>query len=76
MVNGAFFVPSGEGLDAKYAKAESVEPKSAALIDQLTLNAGVLGGPSQLRWVRRDSRRWRRGQRLGSGVRAAGDGVR
>ncbi|KAJ8512436.1 hypothetical protein OPV22_002870 [Ensete ventricosum] len=45
MVNGAFFVPSGEGLDAKYAKAESVEPKSAALIDQLTLNAGVLGGP-------------------------------
>ncbi|RWW63853.1 hypothetical protein BHE74_00028954 [Ensete ventricosum] len=46
MVNGAFFVPSGEGLDAKYAKAESVEPKSAALIDQLTLNAGVLGGPS------------------------------
>ncbi|RZS22992.1 hypothetical protein BHM03_00055833, partial [Ensete ventricosum] len=32
---------------------------------------GVLG--SQLRWVRRDSRRWRRGQRLGSGVRAAGD---
>ncbi|XP_043702953.1 probable pectate lyase 12 [Telopea speciosissima] len=44
LVNGAFFVPSGEGLGAKYSKAESVEPKSAALIDQLTGNAGVLGG--------------------------------
>ncbi|XP_058107880.1 probable pectate lyase 5 [Magnolia sinica] len=44
MVNGAFFVPSGEGLGATYAKASSVEPKSAALIDQLTMNAGVLGG--------------------------------
>ncbi|URD99190.1 Pectate lyase [Musa troglodytarum] len=45
MVNGAFFVPSGEGLDAMYAKAESLDPKSSALIDQLTLNAGVFGGP-------------------------------
>lgn len=45
MVNGAFFVPSGAGLEAKYSKAESVEPKSAAMIDQLTRNAGVLGGP-------------------------------
>ncbi|CAL9164858.1 unnamed protein product [Musa hybrid cultivar] len=45
MVNGAFFVASGQGLEAKYAKAWSVEPKSAALIDQLTGNAGVLGGP-------------------------------
>ncbi|XP_058081153.1 probable pectate lyase 5 [Magnolia sinica] len=44
MVNGAFFVPSGEGLGARYAKASSMEPKSAALIDQLTMNAGVLGG--------------------------------
>ncbi|KAK6137930.1 hypothetical protein DH2020_028318 [Rehmannia glutinosa] len=46
MVNGAFFVPSGEGLSMQYAKASSVDPKSAALIDQLTMNAGVLGGPS------------------------------
>ncbi|WOL05801.1 hypothetical protein Cni_G14532 [Canna indica] len=46
MVNGAFFVPSGEGLDAKYAKAESLDPKSAVIIDQLTMGAGVLGGPS------------------------------
>ncbi|XP_077242891.1 putative pectate lyase 12 isoform X2 [Tasmannia lanceolata] len=44
MVNGAFFVPSGDGLGAKYAKASSVEPKSVALLDQLTMNAGVLGG--------------------------------
>ncbi|KAL6010123.1 hypothetical protein ACLOJK_000554 [Asimina triloba] len=44
LVNGAFFVPSGEGLSARYAKASSVEPKSAVLIDQLTMNAGVLGG--------------------------------
>ncbi|XP_010267234.1 PREDICTED: probable pectate lyase 5 [Nelumbo nucifera] len=44
MVNGAFFVPSGEGLGVKYAKASSVEPKSAGLIDQLTMNAGAFGG--------------------------------
>ncbi|XP_042438473.1 probable pectate lyase 5 [Zingiber officinale] len=44
LVNGAFFVPSGEGLDAMYAKAESLDPKSATLIDQLTMGAGVLGG--------------------------------
>ncbi|KAL9422249.1 hypothetical protein AB3S75_034504 [Citrus x aurantiifolia] len=45
MVNGAFFVPSGAGLSTQYAKASSVEPKSAALIDRLTMNAGVFGGP-------------------------------
>ncbi|KAL3523511.1 hypothetical protein ACH5RR_016345 [Cinchona calisaya] len=45
LVNGAFFVPSGEGLSAQYAQASSVEPKSSGLIDQLTVNAGVLGGP-------------------------------
>ena len=39
MVNGAFFVPSGNGVSAL---ASSVEPKSAAFIDLLTLNAGVL----------------------------------
>lgn len=44
LVNGAFFVPSGAGLSMQYAKASSVEPKSAAIIDQLTMNAGVLGG--------------------------------
>uniref|UniRef100_A0A7C9CZP7 Pectate lyase n=1 Tax=Opuntia streptacantha TaxID=393608 RepID=A0A7C9CZP7_OPUST len=43
MVNGAYFVASGEGLDLKYEKAYSVEPKSAYYIDQLVMNAGVLG---------------------------------
>ncbi|GMP22534.1 hypothetical protein CsSME_00000513 [Camellia sinensis var. sinensis] len=45
MVNGAFFVPSGQGLTAQYTKASSVEPKSAALITQLTSNSGVFGDP-------------------------------
>lgn len=45
MVNGAFFVPSGMGLSAQYAMASSVQPKTAGLIDQLTMHAGVLGGP-------------------------------
>ncbi|CAA6662586.1 unnamed protein product [Spirodela intermedia] len=44
MVNGAFFVPSGEGLWIKYSEESSVEPKSAAMIDQLTMNTGVLSG--------------------------------
>ncbi|XVF23508.1 hypothetical protein REPUB_Repub13aG0044500 [Reevesia pubescens] len=43
MVNGAYFVPSGAGLSAQYAKASSVEPKSVALIEQLTFNAGGFG---------------------------------
>nr|DAD32047.1 TPA_asm: hypothetical protein HUJ06_010898 [Nelumbo nucifera] len=38
------FVPSGEGLGVKYAKASSVEPKSAGLIDQLTMNVGAFRG--------------------------------
>ncbi|GAB2222662.1 hypothetical protein Droror1_Dr00016782 [Drosera rotundifolia] len=45
MVNGAFFVPSGDGLGVQYVKATSVEPKSVGLIDQLTMNAGVFGDP-------------------------------
>ncbi|CAN4105298.1 unnamed protein product [Withania somnifera] len=45
MVNGAFFVPSGQGNSNQYAKTYSVDPKSAILINQLTANAGVLGGP-------------------------------
>lgn len=46
LVNGAFFIASGETVEVLYEKAYSVEPKSAALIDQLTTNAGVLGGRS------------------------------
>lgn len=45
MVNGAFFVPSGEGMEDIYQKASSIDPKSSALVDQLTIGAGVLGGP-------------------------------
>ena len=46
LVNGAFFVPSGEGLEGTiYEKASSIDPKSAALVDTLTQNAGVLGEP-------------------------------
>ncbi|KAI3997154.1 hypothetical protein MKX01_008998 [Papaver californicum] len=44
LVNGAFFVPSGAIGLGQYAKASSVEPRASALIDQLTMNAGVLGG--------------------------------
>ncbi|CAF2047597.1 hypothetical protein HID58_035432 [Brassica napus] len=47
MENGAFFVASGGGVSALYSKASSVEPKASALVDQLTRNAGVFGGPSR-----------------------------
>ncbi|GLT70170.1 hypothetical protein SLA2020_422670 [Shorea laevis] len=47
MVNGAYFVPSGAGLSYQYAKASSVEPKSADLTAQLTMNAGVFGDPRE-----------------------------
>lgn len=43
MVNGAFFVASGQGVEVKYEKAYSVEPKSAVLIDLLIMHSGVLG---------------------------------
>ncbi|KAL4575244.1 hypothetical protein LXL04_022086 [Taraxacum kok-saghyz] len=47
MVNGAFFVPSGAGLEVQYERASSVPPMSAYLINQLTMHAGVLvGAPS------------------------------
>ncbi|XWS55888.1 hypothetical protein CRYUN_Cryun09bG0038800 [Craigia yunnanensis] len=34
---------AGEGVEVKYEKAYIVEPKSAVLIDQLTMHSGVLG---------------------------------
>ncbi|GER28948.1 pectin lyase-like superfamily protein [Striga asiatica] len=43
MVNGAFFVPSGQGAIRESTDSSSFEPKSATLIDQLTMNVGVLG---------------------------------
>ncbi|KAI3725374.1 hypothetical protein L1987_65161 [Smallanthus sonchifolius] len=49
MVNGAIFVPSGAEISIQYAKASSVPPMSADLINQLTMHAGVLvGAPSNL----------------------------
>ncbi|CAO2823954.1 unnamed protein product [Amaranthus hypochondriacus] len=42
MVNGAFFVPSGDGVNPQYSLASSMDPKPAVFIDQLTLNAGIL----------------------------------
>lgn len=42
MVNGAFFVPSGDGVNPQYSLASSMDPKPAASIDQLTRNAGIL----------------------------------
>ncbi|KAI9156295.1 hypothetical protein LWI28_003995 [Acer negundo] len=47
MVNGAFFVPSGSGMSTQYAMASSLEPKSGGLVDQLTINVGVIGGPRE-----------------------------
>lgn len=43
LVNGAFFVASGEGAEMRYEKAYSVDPKSASFIDQITFHCGVLG---------------------------------
>ncbi|KAK9755563.1 hypothetical protein RND81_01G034900 [Saponaria officinalis] len=43
MVNGAYFITSGEELEVKYEKAYSIEPRSASNIDQLVMYAGVLG---------------------------------
>ncbi|XP_071687004.1 probable pectate lyase 18 [Rutidosis leptorrhynchoides] len=49
MVNGAFFVPSGDLYSVQYAKASSVPPMSAYLINQLTMHAGVLlGAPTEI----------------------------
>ncbi|KAK9124132.1 hypothetical protein Sjap_013734 [Stephania japonica] len=58
LVNGAFFVPSGPGAGAKYSKAYSVEPKSAGLIDRLTMNAGVFGNSNAIRTVNLRARFW------------------
>ncbi|XP_004494082.1 probable pectate lyase 12 [Cicer arietinum] len=43
LINGAFFITSGQSLEIKYEKAFSVEPQSADRILLLTMNAGVLG---------------------------------
>lgn len=43
MLNGAFFVPSGVGTAYMYAMASSLEPRSAAFIEQMTISSGVTG---------------------------------
>ncbi|XP_061360468.1 probable pectate lyase 12 [Gastrolobium bilobum] len=62
MVNGAFFVGSGESGEVKYQNAYSVDPKSADRISVLTMAAGVLG-------VARDNNvgMWTRGPNDGGG---------
>ncbi|XP_073297546.1 probable pectate lyase 5 [Primulina huaijiensis] len=68
LVNGAFFVPSGAGRSVQYAKASSVEPRAAVFVDQLTVSAGVLGGP------RDNSISMSYGGGGGGDSRSAGDG--
>ncbi|XP_057979250.1 probable pectate lyase 12 [Malania oleifera] len=46
MINGAYFVPSGAGLNA-YTKATSLDPRPSVFIDQITMNAGVFGSSSR-----------------------------
>ena len=52
-LNGAYFVQSGSQLSSAYATAYSVAPRSSALVQELTRNAGVLscrnGSPCQQR---------------------------
>ncbi|XP_024009521.1 probable pectate lyase 9 [Eutrema salsugineum] len=43
LVNGAFFIPSGEGASASYARASSLTAKPASMVDSITSTAGALG---------------------------------
>ncbi|VVA98508.1 unnamed protein product [Arabis nemorensis] len=43
LVNGAFFIPSGEGASASYARASSLAAKPASMVDSITSTAGALG---------------------------------
>ena len=42
LLNGAYFTPSGSKVLSTYATAYSATPKSSALVEELTRNAGVL----------------------------------
>ncbi|KAK4492437.1 hypothetical protein RD792_003247, partial [Penstemon davidsonii] len=42
MLNGAYFIPSGRGAGASYARASSLAAKSSSLVATLTSQAGVL----------------------------------
>ncbi|KFK39718.1 hypothetical protein AALP_AA3G279700 [Arabis alpina] len=39
LVNGAFFIPSGEGASASYARASSLAAKPASMVDSITSTA-------------------------------------
>ncbi|KAL1197202.1 putative pectate lyase 9 [Cardamine amara subsp. amara] len=43
LVNGAFFIPSGEGASESYAHALSLTPRPASMVDSITSTAGALG---------------------------------
>lgn len=42
MLNGAFFIPSGVGAAASYARASSLGAKSSSMVGTITSSAGVL----------------------------------
>ncbi|KAI5680003.1 hypothetical protein M9H77_01230 [Catharanthus roseus] len=42
MLNGAYFIPSGRGASASYARASSLAAKSSSLVGTLTSSAGAL----------------------------------
>lgn len=42
LLDGAYFTPSGSQVFSTYATAYSATPKSSALVEQLTRNAGAL----------------------------------
>ncbi|XP_047981825.1 probable pectate lyase 12 [Salvia hispanica] len=69
MANGAYFVASGQGVEVKYEKAYSIEPKSAAYIDQITYNAGVLGSR------RNNMGKWTAGNSTSGGDLDANSGI-
>ncbi|CAH2052860.1 unnamed protein product [Thlaspi arvense] len=43
LVNGAFFIPSGEGASASYSRASSLAAKPASMVDSITSTSGALG---------------------------------
>lgn len=42
LLNGAYFIPSGAGAAANYARASSLGAKSSSLVASLTSTAGAL----------------------------------
>jgi len=42
LLNGAYFIPSGAGAAASYARASSLGAKSSSMVGVITSNAGAL----------------------------------